>query len=407
MRHRMVAIVGILLGILLAAMLYTAGQAATHTEEVPLASSLQLESVMLVGGWPSTGPLIPVIGDGTAHLAYEFYLTNFSKKPARIVTLRVRGVGGAKFATTIEGDALKSSFTPVAPQSRLAAYDPVLPPGASGMLFVFLNFAGRATPRQLENSLVVEADGDPKNAQRIPLNKLTIRKTGGALIEEPFTGDRWLAANGPSNASIHRRAVIVLDGTPRVPERYAIDFIKLGDDGNSYSGDQSKNSSYHAYGVPILAVADGKIVSLKDGLPENVPQAKQMAVTMNLVNIAGNHLVEDIGGDLYVGYAHLIPGSITVKLGEQVHRGQVLGRLGNSGNSTEPHLHLQVCNAPSFLICEGVPMEFQRMSLTKYRIQKHGETPVKLTVEGTHEVSGEEPMEDELVNFPATSPPAK
>jgi len=392
---------------ILAATLCAAGQAAVHAEEVPLASSLQLESVMLVGGWPSAGPFIPVIGDGTAHLAYEFYLTNYGKKPARIVSLRVRGIGGAAFATTIEGDGLKSSFTPAAPPSHLAAYDPVLPPGASGVLFVFLNFGGRETPRQLENSLVVEADGDPKNAQRIPLDKLTIRKTGAALIDQPFTGDRWLAANGPYNASIHRRAVIVLNGTPRAPERYAIDFIKLGDDGSSYSGDQSKNSSYHAYGVPILAVADGKIVSLKDGLPENVPQAKQMAVTMNLVNIAGNHLVEDIGGGLYAGYAHLIPGSITVKPGARVHRGQVLGRLGNSGNSTEPHLHIQVCNAPSFLICEGVPMEFKRMSLTKYRIRKRGETPVKLDLEDTREVSGEEPMEDELANFPATNAPAK
>ncbi|HVB78802.1 MAG TPA: M23 family metallopeptidase [Candidatus Binataceae bacterium] len=403
MRHRIVAMVGILL----AATLCAAGQAAAHTEEVPLASSLELESVMLVAAWPSTGPLIPVIGDGTAHLAYEYYLTNFGKKPTRLVSLRVRGIGGAKFATTIEGDALKSSFTPVAPQSHLPAYDPVLPPGASGVLFVFLNFAGRATPRQLENSLVVEAESDPKSAQRIPLDKLTIEKTGAAVIDEPFTGDRWLAANGPSNTSPHRRAVIVLDGKPRVPERYAIDFLKLGDDGKSYSGDESKNSSYHAYGVPILAVADGKIVGLKDGLPENVPQAKQMAVTMNLANIAGNHLVEDIGGGLYVGYAHLIPGTIAVKLGEQVHRGQVLGRLGNSGNSTEPHLHIQVCNGPSFLICEGVPMEFKRMSLTKYRIEKHGETPVKLDLEGTHEVSGEEPMEDELVNFPAANPAAK
>jgi hypothetical protein len=69
MRHRIGAIV-------LAAALCAAGQAAAHAEDVPMASSLQVESVMLVGGWPSAGPLIPVIGDGTAHLAYEFYVTN-------------------------------------------------------------------------------------------------------------------------------------------------------------------------------------------------------------------------------------------------------------------------------------------------------------------------------------------
>jgi hypothetical protein len=403
MRHPIIAIVGILL----AATLCAANRTAVRAEDVPLASSLQLESVMLVGGWPSAGPLIPVIGDATAHLAYEFYLTNYGKKPARIVSLRVRGIGGAAFASAIEGDALKSSFTPAAPQSRLVAYDPVLAPGASGVLYVFLNFSGRETPRRLENSLVVEADGDPQNAQRIVLGELAIRKTGAALIDQPFSGDRWLAANGPSNTSLHRRAVIVLNGKPRVPERYAIDFIKLGDDGNSYSGDQYRNSSYHAYDVPILAVADGKIVTVKDGLPENVPHTNKLAVAMTLVNVAGNHVVEEIVGGLYAGYAHFIPGTITVKAGAQVRRGQILGRLGNSGNSSEPHLHLQLCDAPSFLICEGVPMEFKRMSLTKYRIHKRGETPLKLTLEGTHEVSGEEPMEDELVNFPAANPPAK
>jgi Peptidase family M23 len=405
-RHATLAMIGIMIGTLLAATLWGAGPTAARAEDVPLASSLPLEGVMLVAGWPSAGPFIPVIGDGTAHLAYEFYLTNYSKKPVRIVSLRVRGIGGAAFAT-IEGDALKSAFTPAAPQSRLEAHDPVLAPGASGMLFVFPDFFDRETPERLENSIVVEADGDPKNAQRIPLGEVGIRKTGAALVDEPFTGDRWLAANGPSNKSIHRRAVIVLNGKPRSPERYAIDWIKLGDDGNSYTGDQYKNSSYHAYDVPILGVADGKIVAVKDGLPENVPHTEKLAVAMTLANIAGNHIVEEIGGGLYAGYAHFIPGSITVKAGERVRRGRVLGRLGNSGNSSELHLHLQVCDASSFLICEGVPMEFKRMSLTKYHIQKRGDTPIKLEVEGTHDVSGEGPMEDELANFPATNPSAK
>lgn len=400
MRHRIGAIV-------LAAALCAAGQAAAHAEDVPMASSLQVGSVMLVGGWPSAGPLIPVIGDGTAHLAYEFYVTNYGHKPARIVPLRIRGIGGAAFETTVQDDALKSSFTLAAPQSRLAAHDPVLPPGASGVLYLFLNFSGRATPRRLDNSLVVEANGDAKNAQRIPLDELSIRKTGAVLIDEPFTGDRWLAVNGPSNASLHRRAVIVLNGKPRAPERYAIDWIKLGDDGNSYTGDQYKNSNYHAYNVPIVAVADGKIVTVKDGFRENVPHTAKRAVAMTLVNAPGNHIIEDIGGGLYVGYAHMVPGTITVKGGEQIHRGQVLGRLGNTGNSDEPHLHLQVCNAPSFLICEGVPMEFKRMSLTKYRIEKRGDTLVKLTIEGTHDATGQEPLENELANFPATNLPAK
>lgn len=401
MRHGIIAAVCL-------TMLCTAGRLAARAADVPLASSLAVQNVMLVAGWPSAGPLIPVIGDGTAHLAYEFYLTNYGHKPGRIVSLRIHGVGGGSaFEFVIEGNALKSSFTPAAPQSRLTAYDPVLPPGASGVIYVFLNFAGREAPRRLDNSLVVEADGHPENAQRIPLGQLEVSKSGTAVIDEPFTGDRWLAANGPSNASLHRRAVIVLDGKPQIAQRYAIDWIKLGDDGNSYTGDQHKNSSYHAYDVPILAVADGTIVTVKDGLPENVPHTAKRAVAMTLVNTPGNHVVEEIGSGLYVGYAHMRPGTITVKPGEQVYRGQVLGRLGNTGNSDEPHLHLQICNAPSFLICEGVPMEFKRMSLAAYHIDQRGNTPVKLTVKGTRDASGEEPLENEMASFPATNPSAK
>ena len=379
----------------------------TRGGNIPAANSLPLEDIMLIGAQSSAEPIAPVLGDGKAHVAYELYLANFGHKPARIVALRVKGVGDAAFEITIEGDALRRSYAPDAPKSRAEPHDPVLQPGTGGMLFVFLNFAGRETPRSLDNSIVVEADGNPKTVQRIVLASIAVAHTAPAAVGEPLTGDGWLAANGPSNASSHRRAVIILDGKPRIPERYAIDFIKLGDDGNSYSGDQYKNESYHAYNVPVLAVDDGTIIVAKDGLPENVPHSEKLAVTLTLDTIAGNHVVEDIGNGRYVGYAHLIPGTIAVKTGDRVHRGQMLGRLGNSGNSSEPHLHIQICDRPSFLICEGVPMEFERMSLTRYSIEKDGETPVRLIRQGERNVTGEEPMEDELVNFPASAPSSK
>jgi murein DD-endopeptidase MepM/ murein hydrolase activator NlpD len=362
---------------------------------------------MLIGARLPAKPVSPVVGDGKAHLAYELYLTNYGRKPARIVSFRVRGVGGAAFETTVEGETLRHWYAPDAAKNRAEPHDPVLQPGTGGMLFVFLNFAGRETPQSLDNSVVVEADGDPKNAQRIALADVTVARSAPASIGEPLSGSGWLAANGPSNASSHRRAVIILDGKPRIPERYAIDFIRLGDDGNSYSGDEHKNASYHAYNVPVLAVDDGTIIAARDGLPENVPHSEKLAVTLSLDTIAGNHVVEDIGNGRYVGYAHLIPGTIAVKTGDRVHRGQVLGRLGNSGNSSEPHLHIQICDRASFLVCEGVPMEFTRMGLTRYRIEKQGETPIRLIRQDERNVTGEEPMEDELVNFPASAPSSK
>jgi hypothetical protein len=369
---------------------------------VPMAASLRIKKVVLMTVTRSSGPLLPFIGEGTAHLAYELYLSNFGKQPARIVALRVHGSSGVAFNTNVEGEALKESFETVGSADRQKPQDPVLAAGATGILFVFLNFESTATPATLGDALVVEPGGDPADAQLIPIASLHLQKPSAApTIDAPLAGDRWLAGNGPSNTSPHRRAVIVLDGKARSPERYAIDWVKLGDDGKTFSGDERKNSSYHAYGLPVTAVADGRVVEVLDGLVENVPQQSTMAIELTPANIAGNHIVEEIGGGLYVGYAHFRPGSITVKQGDSVHRGEVIGKVGNSGNSSEPHLHIQICDAPSFLACDGLPMQFKDITVTKYHIEKNGETPMRLAIDGApRRVPNQEPMEDELVTFP-------
>lgn len=90
-----------------------------------------------------------------------------------------------------------------------------------------------------------------------------------------------------------------------------------------------------------------------------------------------------------------------MKKGDSIHRGQMIGKLGNSGNSTEPHLHLQICDGPSFLACNGVPMQFKDMMVTRYRIEREREKPIRLTIDGAARTfTNQEPMEDELVTFP-------
>ncbi len=376
--------------------------ATVPAAEVPLASSLPFQQVILMSATPSLGPLIPFIGDGTAHLAYELYLSNYNRKPVRVVALRISGSGGDVFEKTVEGNALKGLYIAAGSADREKPQDPVLAPGATGIIYIFLDFASREAPARLSNTLVVEVDGDVSNAQLIPLDALEVQAPSTApTVDAPFAGDRWQAANGPSNTSLHRRAVIVLNGKAKSPERYAIDWIKLGDDGNTFTGDEHQNASYHAYDVPITAVADGRAVNVLDGIPENTPHREQMAITMTPASAPGNNIVEDIGGGRYVGYAHFRPGTIAVKTGDTIHRGQVLGKLGNSGNSTEPHLHIQICDGPSFLECNGLPMQFKAMTLSKYHVEKKGETPIRLSIDGApRAITGAEPMEDELVTFP-------
>ena len=109
----------------------------TQAAEIPVAASLPIQRIVLMSATPSLGPLVPFIGDGTAHLAYELYLSNFGKNPVRIVGLRVHGSGGVPFDTTVEGDPLKASFIALGSADHLKPQDPVLAPGAAAMLFVF------------------------------------------------------------------------------------------------------------------------------------------------------------------------------------------------------------------------------------------------------------------------------
>jgi murein DD-endopeptidase MepM/ murein hydrolase activator NlpD len=131
--------------------------------------------------------------------------------------------------------------------------------------------------------------------------------------------------------------------------------VQVGKDGKTYGGDPKDNKSYYAFGHDALAVADGVVAAVLDGIPNNVPGIDSRAQPITLANVGGNFVQLDVGGGLYAFYAHLQPGSLRVKVGDKVRRGQVIGLVGNTGNSTEPHLHFHVSNSPEPLGAEGFP----------------------------------------------------
>ena len=175
------------------------------------------------------------------------------------------------------------------------------------------------------------------------------------VIGAPLKGGRWLAANGPSNTSAHRRARIPIDGHAAIAQRFAIDWVRVDKDGKTFRGDPRKNESYYANGVEALAVADGVVAAVQDGLPQNAPGADSRAVAITLETVGGNYVILDIGNGRHAFYAHLQPGSLHVKPRDKVRRGQVVGLVGNTGNSTEPHLHFHLADGTAPLGAEGLP----------------------------------------------------
>ena len=129
-------------------------------------------------------------------------------------------------------------------------------------------------------------------------------------------------------------------------------------------------------GKQCLAVADGRVVTARDGLPENVPghgDAFHPAVPITLETVAGNTITLDLGGGQFAYYMHLQPGSLRVKAGDRVRRGQVLARIGASGDAREPHLHFEVTTSSKLLAGEGVPYLIDR-----YRCKRASDGPMEL-----------------------------
>ena len=113
-------------------------------------------------------------------------------------------------------------------------------------------------------------------------------------------------------------------------------------DGKSYRGDRSRLENFFIFGQPLVAVADGRVTEAVDAHPD-------LPVGGNTWHdMAGNHVIIDIGDGHYVLYGHMKLGSLRVRVGDQVRRGQLIGQVGDSGNSDEPHLHIQVQNKPTF-----------------------------------------------------------
>jgi murein DD-endopeptidase len=303
----------------------------------------------------------PVSAEGQQHLLYELHVTNFGRADLTLERIDVLGET-AKIVATYEGEALKGILARpgvTVPEVRViggglraVAFVDVVAPAAStvrGALRHRVTFRPVTPPAGPQQSIVEGA-------------AVAVVTKPPVTVGPPVRGGGWLASHALSNASSHRRTLLAIDGRARIAQRFAIDWTRIGPDGQVFRGDPARNENWTPYGASVLAVADGRVVEVQDGIPENDPTASTKAVPITLKTVGGNYVILDIGG-AYVFYAHLQPGSLTVRPGARVRRGQVLATLGNSGQSDAPHLHLHVVDAPSPLAAEGLPVAFETFDL--------------------------------------------
>jgi murein DD-endopeptidase MepM/ murein hydrolase activator NlpD len=126
-------------------------------------------------------------------------------------------------------------------------------------------------------------------------------------------------------------------------------------DGKAVTGDPSEVSNWVGYGAKVMVVADGVVLASLDDLEDQVPGELPDPSTMNLENVDGNYVVIDHGDGLYSFYAHFQSGNVEVEVRDEVQAGDQLGLLGNTGNTSAPHLHFHMVGGPSPIASDGFP----------------------------------------------------
>jgi hypothetical protein len=296
--------------------------------------------------------------DGTYQLVYELELTNGLPVPAEATKLTVHDAGSGRVVARLSGKALTAAMGPLV-ASHGSPSTKVEPSNVS-VVWMEVPFKSRKQiPARIEHTLTVKL---PKLPPGLPVPESNT-STGGVsevdrsapvVLAPPVQGPGWVATGSCCDGP-HRRSVQPVNGHLALGQRFAIDFNRGDSEGRWVIGDPDVNANWIFFGDPVLAVADGVVVAAVDRYPDQIPNHPK---PWGLKEADGNHVIIRFGKGLYGGYAHLIPGSITVKVGDRVRVGQQIGQLGNSGATSGPHLHFQVMNKPSLTDSEGLPFAF-------------------------------------------------
>jgi murein DD-endopeptidase MepM/ murein hydrolase activator NlpD len=329
------------------------------TPEASPVSSADTTSALLVSAF--SVPYVVAGSDAMDHIEYDLMFTNVFIGPVTLDRIEVLDPTGAVLLD-LQGDAvtavtlqlLPSEFTNVVPYSGSVAtvIDVVVPVGTA--------------PAELTHriSYTLEPDSPAPaliGARTIEGPVVTVDPRPALVVSAPFESGLWLNADGCCVARNHRTFITSAGGLHLAkPETFAIDWV--GFDGtNAATGDGTQNTDYVGYGANIVSATAGTVVDVRDGYPE--PEAGEAPFLDGPEDYSGNSVVVQVGEGVYAFYAHLQPGSVAVAIGDTVSVGQLLGTLGNSGNSTAPHLHFEIMDGPNVLTANSLPFVIDSYTL--------------------------------------------
>ena len=356
--------------------------------------------------------------DGLTHLAYALMFTNAWSVPATLQSIEVIDaatgkVSGHNKVLSIKNEDVTGEWKVLSQPATLdkTNYSNQLAAGQSGVMFFDVTYSDASqVPCAISHRVHVTVPSDPRRPSDFTVTSRPVKVSNmkAIVLGPPFKGDGWVNGNGCClEIGPHRFVTNAMNGTLDPSEQFAIDWVKVDPQGRAVKTDGAKPDDWLDYGVDLLAVADGTVVEVVRDLPDVPPN--QAPTGLTIPQIAGNRIILDLGSGRYAMYAHMVPNSATVHVGDRVQKGQKIGLLGNSGNTTGPHLHFQIMDQPSSLDATSLPFVFEYMQLQGRIINMDLDVldtavskpaGVKVDTSGAKSADSTMPLSLDVVSFP-------
>lgn len=336
-------------------------------------------------------PPAPVRIDAQQVLMYELYVTNFDV--VSLILSHVEVFGREQGGTPLISRSNKSvaaAMIRVGLKSRSEVPKDTentdmrtIAPGVRTVLYVWIELpSNQILPTTRRHRMVFSAASEGLNSdERLEGYAVPVSRDPVSTLSSPVNGEEWVAGIAQPTTPIIVAALRRLTGISIRQNVLPLIGSKLGRTVILIMTPQLAMRTGGAFGEPVLAVADGEIAEVVDGIADNVPR-NLPPVTLD--NIAGNHVTLQISPNRFGTYQHLQNGSLKVKLHDKVRRGTVIALLGNSRKATAVHLHLQVTDRNSVLESQGMPFVFSSITYlgpaADYEIDKHVTVPWKNSI---------------------------
>jgi hypothetical protein len=367
----------------------TAGAKRTsgHHEHRPLTAAVR----------QSPGPLPGT--DGRRHLVYEIVLQNRTAADVQVLGLEVRDRSRRETIAAYAGPAVAQVMVGPdrgTPASTLAA-------GERGFVYLDVSLQpGARVPARLIHRFELLLGGTRRTTFVGAATRVDRRPP--LRLSPPLRGENLVVIGCCGAVLGHRRALLEIEpGVLTLAQRYAIDFVRVDEQLNTSAGDPTRNESYFIFGDEVRAAAPGRVIATRNDVPEGTPPNETPFTAW--ADVTGNSVTQDLGHGRFAVYAHMQPGTVRVKPGDMVRRGQVLGLVGNTGISSEPHLHFHVMDGPggpSSLEAEGLPFVFDSFRFDAHvsGLEENPPAPVVSPAPPPRQRVDQYPFTGDLIAFP-------